>query len=319
VQVDEIGSISYAVEVQKSYEQAFLAALHRDEIRERGFSIAVDYAHGSTVDVLDPLLEKLKVDVVGLNARPEAQLLAVSPQEWEASLQLLGALTSATGQDLGVRLDVSGERLFLVDESGQRVHDVVAGAVMADLLWRERSGIIALPVDCPDIFQKLAQQHGGGIVRTKVAVQALMAVAEEQKDVLLALDCNGSFIFPQLHPAPDAMFALAKLLELLAMTKTSLREVLGELPHFYWAKATLACPWEAKGRVMREVSAGVAPYVLDVIDGIRFDAGPGRWALIRPDADRPLLHVVAQGNNPDDAQSLLQQQVAWVENIVTTD
>ncbi len=319
VQVDEIGSIQYAVEVRKRYSRAFFNALRQEDIQQRHFTIAVDYAHGSTVDVLEPLLERLEVDVVGLNARPEAETLAISPEEWELSLSRLGKLTSAMGLDLGAKLDVSGENLYLVDEAGGRVQDIVAGAVMAELLWRKRPGTtIALPVECPTIFELLAGEHGGEVIRTRVDIQSLMAITEE-RDILLAMDCSGRFIFPEMHPAPDGMFALAKLLELLAAQRTTLKAIIDGLPHFHWRRLTLPCPWDMKGRVMREVNEGVGPYIIDAIDGVRFSAGEGRWALIRPDADRPLLHVIAQGHDPVDVLALLQQQAAWVRQIVALD
>jgi len=319
VQVDEIGAIEYAMEVEKRYFRAYLTALRQEEIQERGFAIAVDYAHGPTVDVLDPLLELLLVDVVGLNARPEPQLLATSPEEWERSLNRLGRLTAAMGLAMGAKLDVSGEKLYLVDERGERVPDIVAGAILAELLWRENpGGTIVIQADCPSLFEQLAEKSGGQVIRVKVDSQALMTEAEG-RDILLATDCSGSFIFPQFHPAPDGMFALAKLLEMLASEKVTLHQLVEELPDFYWQRSTLACPWAAKGRVMREVNQGVGPYIIDTIDGVRFTAGAGRWALIRPDADRPLLHVVAQGLSPEDTSDLLRQQVAWVEQIVSLD
>jgi len=319
VQVDEIGAIDYAVEVEKRYSRAFLAALQQDEIKRRHFSIAVDYAHGATVDVLDLLLERLQVDVVGLNARSESQMLASSPEVWEKSLEMLGKLTATMGLDLGAKLDVSGEKLYLVDEQGRRVLDIIAGVTMAELLWRKRPGAaIAVQVDCPATFEQLATLHGGRVIRTKVDTHALMAAAEE-KDILLALDCNGVFIFPEVHPAPDGMFALSKLLELIAIQGATLQQIIARLPQFYWMRATLACPWNAKGRVMREVNEGVGPFIIDTIDGVRFSAGDTRWALIRPDADRPLLHVVAQGRSASDTADLLQQQVAWVKQIVAVD
>jgi len=319
VQVDEIGSIEYAVDVRKRYFRAFLNALQQNVIQKRRFSIAVDYAHGSTVDVLEPLLDRLTVDVVSLNARPESDVLVTTQEEWEKGLDLLGKLTAAMGLHLGAKLDVSGEKLYLVDESGQRMLDIIAGAVMAELMWQRHPGaLIAVPVHCPTIFEQLAEKHGGQVLRTRIDIQALMALAEE-RDVLLALDCTGGFIFPEMHPAPDAMFALAKLLELLAEQKTSLGPVIAALPAFHWVRSTLSCPLSLKGRVMREVSEGVAPYIIDAIDGVRFSAGEGRWALIRPDPDRPLLHVVAEGLSPEDAADLLHQQTAWVRQIVAMD
>ncbi len=319
VQVDEIGRIGYAAEVEQRYIQAFLEELNLDVVRDRAFSLAVDYAHGTTMDVLEPLLDALKVDVVSLNARPEFVTLSTTPEEWELLLERLGKLTVTMGLDLGAMLDVSGEKLYLVDDRGRRIPDMLAAALMADLMWRvhpKRS--IAVPVDAPTVFETLAEQYGGRVVRTRVDVQALMAEAAAQ-NVTLAMHGNGHFIFSCFHPAPDGMFALAKFLELLAVQSVTLSQAVAELPPFYRVHATIHCPLAEKGRIMREVSEGVAPYIIDVIDGVRFSAGEGRWALIRPDADRPLLHIVAQGLDLADAESLAGQQIQWVARLISMD
>ena len=70
---------------------------------------------------------------------------------------------------------------------------------------------------------------------------------------------------------------------------------------------------------MRAVNEGVAPYLIDAIDGVRFSAGEGRWALIRPDADRPLLHIVAEGRDAEDAAALVDQQIKWVADLISLD
>ena len=64
---------------------------------------------------------------------------------------------------------------------------------------------------------------GGGVTRTKTDVRSLMATAAESKEgIALAGDTDGGFIFPQFHPAFDALFSFAKLLELLAVQETTL-------------------------------------------------------------------------------------------------
>ncbi len=319
VQVDEIGSIGYASEVEQQYTEAFLKALDVTSIQQREFMMAVDYAHGATVEVLDPLLEIMRVDVVSLNARPDYTMLSATPDEWEKRLDRLGKLTATMNLDLGAMLDVSGEKLYLVDNQGRRISDMLAGVMMADLMWRAHPGAtIAVPVDAPTVFETLAQHYQGHVIRTRVDVQALMAQALSQK-ALLALNGNGHFIFSEFQPAPDAMFALAKLLEFLANQQRTLAQITAELPPFYREHDTLYCPLAEKGRIMREVNEGVAPYILDTIDGVRFSAGEGRWALIRPDADRPLLHIVAQGHTAEDSARLVQQQVAWVTKLLSLD
>ncbi|HEY80328.1 MAG TPA: nucleotidyl transferase [Anaerolineae bacterium] len=319
VQVDEIGRIGYATEVEGRYARYFLQNLDVKAIQDRAFSVAVDYAHGSTVEVLEPLLESVHVDVVSLNARPEYIMLSTTPDEWEALLQRLGKLTATMGLDLGAMLDVGGEKLYLVDDKGWRIPDMLAAALMADLMWRVHPGCsIAVPVDAPTVFEAIAERYGGRVVRTRVDVQALMVEAAAQ-NVALALNGNGHFIFACFHPAPDGMFALTKLLEFLATRRIALSQATANLPPFHRVHATIHCPLAEKGRIMREVNEGVAPYILDTIDGVRFSAGEGRWVLIRPDADRPLLHIVAQGRSAEDAESLVGQQIAWVADLISMD
>jgi len=43
-------------------------------------------------------------------------------------------------------------------------------------------------------------------------------------------DTSGGFIFPGFHPAPDAMFAFAKILEMLALQETSIAQIRKSLP-----------------------------------------------------------------------------------------
>ncbi len=319
VQVDEIGRIDYASDVVTAYSQGFLAGLNVDVVRERAFSLAVDYAHGSTTDVLEPLLDAMQVDIVSLNARPEFFMLSTSPEEWELLLERLGKLTVTMGLDLGAMLDVSGEKLYLVDDFGRRISDMLAAVLLADLMWRVDPGrSIAVPVDAPTVFETLAEKYGGRVVRTRVDVQALMTEAAAE-NVVLALNGNGHFIFSCFHPAPDGMFALAKFLEFLAIQDVTLSQATEELPPFYRVHATIHCPLAEKGRIMREVNEGVAPYLIDAIDGVRFSAGEGRWVLIRPDADRPLLHIVAQGQSAEDAARLVEQQIKWVASLISMD
>ena len=49
-----------------------------------------------------------------------------------------------------------------------------------------------------------------------------MMEAAASDGVSLAGDGNGNFIFPALHPAVDGLFALGKLLELLALQHSRL-------------------------------------------------------------------------------------------------
>src|SRR5581483_6969807 len=153
------------------------------------------------------------------------------------------------GFDLGVMLDVNGERLESVDGTGQRVTQMQVLAALASLVFQQHQGAsVAVPVDAPSAFETLASMYGGKVVRTRVDAQALMAAAT-QKGVVMGGDGRGRTIFPILHPAFDAMLTVAKLLELLSHARTTLHDVVAGLPPWHIQETDVFCPWDKKGRV----------------------------------------------------------------------
>jgi len=313
--LDEIGIIEYAPQVVERYTQGFMAALNAEAIRQRQFKIVVDYAYAPNVLVLPSLLSALNVNVVPLNANLDETKMSVLPEEFEAGLEQLSKIVSVLGTDLGVRLDVGGEKIFLVDEKGQILPDVVACAAMAELALRAAGGgVLCVPVDLPSVFEQIAAQHGGHVVRTKVDLQALMRACC-QEGVIMAGDGTGSFIFPSFQPAMDGLMATAKLLEFLATQQTRLSEVVAGLPPFFMAREQVNCPWEAKGTVMRLLIERYKKSCIETIDGIKIWLDDRAWVLIRPDPDRPLFHVVAEADSVAQAEGMVEKYRRVVEGL----
>lgn len=313
--MDDIGTIEYAPQVIERYTEGFMASLNTEAIRQRRFKIVVDYAYAPNALVLPSLLSALNVDVVPLNANLDESKMSVSREEFEAGLEQLSKIVSVLGTDLGVRLDVGGEKIFLVDEKGQRLPDAVACAVMADLALRAAGGgLLAVPVDQSLVFEQIASRHGGQVIRTRVDAQALMKACTRH-DIVMAGDGTGSFIFPSFHPAMDGLMALARLLEFLATQQRRLSEVVAGLPPFFLASGQVSCPWEAKGTVMRLLVEQAQGLRSEAIDGLKIWLADQSWVLIRPDPDRPLFHVAAEADSAVQAEELVSQYRRVVEEL----
>ncbi|NOX61084.1 MAG: NTP transferase domain-containing protein [Chloroflexi bacterium] len=314
-QLDDIGAISYFPEERKTYIRAFMQALDRDQLRDAGFHIAVDYAHATTVNVLEPILTELGVDALALNTTINPQKLSVLPEEWERGMTLLTKVVAAMELDLGARLDVSGSQVFLVDDLGRRVSDSLAAAALAELAWRNwPEATVAVSVELPSVFERLAARRSGRVIRTKVDLHALMSMAARE-DVTLAVDGKGHFILPALHPVPDGMFALASLLQCLAHHHVRLSDVLADIPPFYWQCRTVSCTLDAKGRVMRLVNEWADGRPVDATDGVKVFFDDESWMHVRPDPDRPLLHLCVEAPTRRQAQALLEEKAAWLESL----
>ncbi len=311
--LNEIGVIEYAPDAVERYKANFLAALNVEAIKSVTFRIVVDYANSPNALVMPDILNELGVNAVTLNASLDENKLAILKEEFEAGLEQLRSICSAVKADLGVRFEVGGEKLFVVDDRGRLIPDTVFAAAMVELSFRVWGpGKVAVPVNLPLVFEKIASRYGGEVIRTRVDLGHLMEVAEKEQ-VNIAADGTGSIILPRFHPAPDALFALATLLEFLALQKTKLSEVVDSIPVYHLEHREVPCPWESKGQVMRLLNEQYKDTPHDNIDGIRIWLGEGTWVLVHPDPDRPSFHVYSEANSRAEAISLAERYARIIE------
>jgi mannose-1-phosphate guanylyltransferase/phosphomannomutase len=315
VYLDEIGAIEVLSnsDVLGRYLEGFKKVVDHEVIRKRKYQLVVDYAHGSTTQLLPKIFIDLGCEVVVLNSSTDVAT-ARSLDELGKDMQRLATISSALNADIGIRIDPSGERISVVDDRGRILDGMKMLAVMASLyLRRHRKGIVAAPVTAPSALQHIANRYEGSIQHTKVLAHALMAAAGREGVVLVG-DGRGYFAFPEFHPAFDGMLAIAKLLELLATFDMRLSEVVDDLPTYYMSSARVNCPWEHKGKVMRILSEQYRERRSKPIDGIKIDLGK-EWVLVLPDADSPLFHVFAESVSNEQAQALAEKYARVVSGL----
>ncbi len=321
VYLDDIGRIFDPPQVMERYLTAFQESLDMEVLREAGreFRLVVDYANSSGAMVLPAILDELNCDVVALNATLDDSKLYQTAQEFEEGMERLAAVVPAVRANFGVRLDTGGERIYLVDDQGRRVDGMrtlvlIVALTMACAGPEDRGRAVAVPVSAPAVIEQLAGQHGLEVIRTRVSIATLMDVCAE-RDVLVAGDGSGSFIFPHFHPISDGLFAIIKLMEMLACQQTTLSAFQKEVPPYTLARVRVPCRWESKGRVMRLLNEQYADRVLDRSDGVKIDLGAGEWVLILPDADGPYFYIYAEGVSDEQAQVLVEKYAGLVASL----
>ncbi len=314
VYLDQIGVIDYPAGVISRYNNDLLASMDVAAIQKANFYLAMDYASAPTALALPQVLSVLNCQEVALNAHLEESKMSVTSEELQRSIQQLAAICSTLKTTLGVRMDVGGERIFVVDNVGRILRGTTVLAAMAVMALKQAGGgTIAVPVTQPLLFEKLAAQYGGQIVRTKVDLYDLMNAASKD-GVILAGDGGGNFIIPGFQPAVDGLAATAKMLELLALQKASLSEVVDSLPPYYVATRRVSCAWENKGTVMRLLNEQVQDERVERIDGVKIYMGD-EWVLVLPDPDQPFFQIHAEGTHASSAESLADKYARIVESM----
>jgi len=252
---------------------------------------------------------------VALNESVDETKMSISSDEFHSSIDQLGKICSVLEAALGVRLDVGGERVFVVDSGGREIQGASLTAALARMAFiGEQGGTVAVPVTMPTVFEEMAAAYGGKVLRTKANLQSVMAAANNP-DVIMAADGNGSFIWPRFQPVVDGMMTVAKLLEYLTTQGLSLREAVQAVPRYNTAQGEVSCPWDIKGTVMRLLNQQYRDRLGEQIDGVKIVLADGEWVLVLPDADRPVFHVFAQAPSSEQAQNLLDRYQRIVEGL----
>ncbi len=315
--LDEIGRIFYPTGVTERYADDFLqnvdvAAVQQGSPYNR---IVVDYAGGSSAGILPPLLTQLGCDVIAINAAIDETSLVQSQDQFQAAATRLSAITKSVNAGFGVRLDTGGERIYLVDDTGFILSGMDAlAAVVALYVSLYPGSSIAVPVYAPSSLETLAARANATIVRTPGNPAALAQTAH-RADINLAGQGNGAFALADFHPAPDGMFAIAKLVELTARLRVKLSDVVADLPRYAMVRKDVACRWEDKGKVMRLLNERYRDNSIPQIDGVKIMENSNEWVLILPDADQPTFHIIVEAQTNEHAAAMLEKYSALVGSL----
>ncbi|MCA1710489.1 MAG: NTP transferase domain-containing protein [Actinobacteria bacterium] len=310
----EIAELTFPTRTLETYTQELLAAVDVGGVAEAELKVVVDTAGGAAALVLPALLGRIGVDVLTVNARLSETSTTETLAEHLRDLERLGELVSSSRADFGVRFDHVAERIAIVDERGELIHDDRALLVLLDLVAAERGrgGRIALPVTTTRVAEQVTRFHGSDITWTSTSPDDLSRAAG-MPGVVFAGDGRGGFVLPELSTAVDGIAAFVRLLGLVARTKLTLSQIDARIPNAHVVRRSVPTPWSVKGAVMRCVVEAAGDREVDTTDGVRVVESDGRWVLVLPDPAEAVTHVWAEGPDAAAASDLLGRWSEVVE------
>src|SRR3954454_25401365 len=290
----EIAELSFPTRTLETYTQELLRSVDMSGVAEAELKVVVDTAGGAATLVLPALLGRIGVDVLTVNARLSETSTTESLAVHLRDLERLGELVSSSRADFGVRFDHVAERIAVVDERGELIHDDRALLVLLDLVAAERRvGRIALPVTTTRVAEQVTRFHGSDITWTSASPDDLSRAAANP-DVIFAGDGRGGFVIPEFSTAIDGIAAFVRLLGLVARTKLTLGEIDARIPQAHLVRRSVPTPWAVKGQIMRSIVEAAGSRSIDTTDGVRVVEAAGSWVLVLPDPAEAVTHLWAE-------------------------
>ncbi len=168
---------------------------------------------------------------------------------------------------------------------------------------------VALPIHASSTVADAAKQHNLEIKWTKTDPRSWMEIASELGNTQLEQDTEIEY-FPYIEP----LVSIGETLSCLRKIDQPLSEVCNPRQTIRLEKQ-IFCPWEGKGRVMRQLINKADPAKTNFLDGLKYYRDGG-WVLVVPDGDEPIFHVLSEASTYEEADALSDYYADKIKNII---
>lgn len=272
----------------------------------------VDCGNGTAGLVAPSLFREMGVDVVPLFEEPDGNFPNHFPDPTvPENLAKLIEQVHETGADVGVSYDGDSDRIGVVDEKGGVIFgDYLLVLFARELLTRKPGATVISEVKASQNLYDDVKTHGGNPIMYKTG-HSLIKKKMKETGAELAGEMSGHIFFKDRYLGyDDAIYASARLFEILSKGDIPLSSMLADLPDLVSTpEIRVECSDAKKFKVVESVKKlllGVAKEVI-TIDGVRalFDDG---WGLVRASNTQPVLVMRFEARN-DQVLERIREEV----------
>jgi len=266
--------------------------LKRIRCGQKQRKVVLDAGNGVAGLVAPELYTRMGVEVEKLFCEPDGLFPNHHPDPTlPENLKHLVQRVSDTSADLGIAFDGDADRIGVVDRRGKTLWgDQLMIIFSRDLLKRHPGAKIIGEVKCSQVLYDDIRKNGGVPIMWK-AGHSLIKAKMKEEGALLAGEMSGHLFFAERYFGyDDAIYAGARLLEILTNENKELDELLAGVPSLVSTpEIRLDCPDDQKFQIVADLASEFKKqYQVIDVDGARvvFEGG---WGLIRASNTQPVL------------------------------
>jgi phosphomannomutase/phosphoglucomutase len=305
---------STTIDIQEDY----LNRVTSDISIKRPLKIVVDCGNGVAGHLAPKLFEALGCEVVKLFCHIDGNFPNHHPDP--SKLENLNDLISeikAQKADLGLAFDGDGDRLGVIDEKGNVIWaDRQMILFSRDVIHRNPGAKIVFDVKCSSLLSKDISNQGGKPILSRTGHSFIKAKIKEES-ALLGGEMSGHIFFKERwYGFDDALYAGARLLEILSSRNESCSEIFSALPDSF-NTPEINIHFDKQGDqfdAMEKLkkTANFNGGVLTTIDGIRLDY-EDCWGLVRPSNTTPCLVLRFEAETEASLKRIREEFREWLE------
>jgi phosphomannomutase/phosphoglucomutase len=227
-------------------------------------------------------------------------------------------LVVSTGASFGVAHDGDADRAVFIDNTGRFIEENKEFALIADVVCARKPGIIVTPVSSSRLIEQIGTRHGCMVEYTEVGsiyvARRMLSLIAAGKPVVFGGEGNGGLIYADHQFCRDGGMTAAMMVDLLAMKKTPLSQLVDNLPPSVMLKHKFHT--DKAQALLQAVKRKFSSDILNEIDGIRIDR-PDVWALIRPSGTEPLVRLYIESSREEIASAFEKEILDCIHPILS--
>lgn len=262
-------------------------ALHMLGNRKIGAKIA----YFTPLDFADEIIKKVLKET---NCKGGRLFLESNINSEDRIIDSLRKMVLSKKYDIGVVFDRNFEKLIIIDKNGKEHRgENLRLLIVSALLASKKASTLVVPYNSTQLIDEMASKINTRVFRTKTSSQDIMRAIAEQTDESCELQLAVNF---------DAIFTLCFLLLTVKKLGISFEEFAEGLPTINMKVLEVSCPWNAKGKVIREL-INEKNAQKECLEGVMLTSSQGR-VLILPDAERPVCNIISEAATAEFADEL---------------
>src|SRR3954449_6459861 len=284
---------------------------------ERPVRVAVDCGNGVGSVIAVSTLQGLGAEVTPLFCESDGTFPNHHPDPTvPENLRDLQSEVRRTGAELGIAFDGDADRIGAVDEHGEVIFgDQLLVLFGRDAVQRFGPGTpVIFDVKCSEVLPSALTAAGAQPVMWKTGHSLIKAKMKELKAPLAGEMSGHMFFGGDYLGFDDALFAAARLLEIMSREPFGLARLLADLPRTFATPEIRVETSEAEkfDLVERAALHFASLYPVNTIDGVRITFPQG-WGLLRASNTQPVLVMRFEATDPALRDQYRAEVEGWLE------
>ena len=272
---------------------AYIEHIKKDIKIKKKLKVVLDSGNGAAALVAHRLFKELGVETVDLFDTPDGRFPNHHPDPTVVEyLHDLIESVQQTHADLGIGYDGDGDRLGVIDEHSQVIWgDRLLIIFSRDIIRQQPGAKVIFEVKCSQALPEMIEKFGGQPIMWKTG-HSLLKKKMKETGAPLAGEMSGHLFFAdRYYGYDDAIYASARLVELLSHGSEPLSALLADVPQYFSTPEIRVDTVndEEKFKIAQQAKEYFSTrYEVIAIDGVRILFGDG-WGLVRASNTQPVL------------------------------